>query len=397
VAAVNDNVFQGNTLTGNAVGLGIFGERNTVSGNNLSNSTSKALSINGSDFTIGPDNIITNAPIGIYSLASSPVTIFGNTISGNTSFGVQNADNGTVIDAPNNDWGDPSGPLDNDVAVGGLNDALGLSNPGGLGDAVTDFVDYWPYVGAVLDTEGPVASLAQADPNPVQVGGGMVVSSTIDDRTTGGSTIASAEYRVDDGPWMAMTATDGFFDAVTEPVEATLYAPTTPAVSMLCVRGTDAVSNLGAEECVPLVTYDPSGGFVSGGGWLWSPAGAYTPDPSAVGKAHFGFQAKYEKGAQKPDGNTHFLFKTADLEFSSESYDWLVVNQAGANAQFKGYGTINGMGDYRFILWAGDGDPDTFRIKIWEEVGGTETVIYDNGFDQPIEHGNVIVHKEKKN
>ncbi len=142
-----------------------------------------------------------------------------------------------------------------------------------------------------------------------------------------------------------------------------------------------------------LVVYDPSGGFVTGGGWIYSELGAYKPDPSLEGKANFGFVSKYKKGATTPTGNTEFQFKTGDLNFHSSSYDWLVVNQAGTNAQFKGSGTINGEGDYRFMLWAGD-DPDTFRIRIWEEdeISSVETDIYDNGFDQGIGSGSIVVH-----
>lgn len=59
--------------------------------------------------------------------------------------------------------------------------------------------------------------------------------------------------------------------------------------------------------------------------------------------------------------------------------DWLVVNQAGTNAKFKGTGTINGTGTYKFMIWAGDGTgeggADTFRIKIWYEDGDTEVVV----------------------
>ena len=36
---------------------------------------------------------------------------------------------------------------------------------------------------------------------------------------------------------------------------------------------------------------------------------------------------------------------------------------------------------------------DTFRIKIWwEDVEGTENVVYDNGFNQPIGAGNIKIH-----
>jgi hypothetical protein len=55
------------------------------------------------------------------------------------------------------------------------------------------------------------------------------------------------------------------------------------------------------------------------------------------------------------------------------------------------------------MLWAGDGSPDTFRIRIWSEDGdGVEYVVYDNGFEgstyengQPIDAGNIVVHKDK--
>lgn len=128
-----------------------------------------------------------------------------------------------------------------------------------------------------------------------------------------------------------------------------------------------------------VVVYDPEGGFVNGGGWIASPAGAYAPDPTLAGKASFGFVAKYERGASVPTGNTEFNFRVAGLEFHSTSYDWLVV--AGAKAQYKGVGTVNGAAGYRFMLTAWDGQQpggggaDRFRIKIWRDAGG---VIYDN-------------------
>jgi hypothetical protein len=47
------------------------------------------------------------------------------------------------------------------------------------------------------------------------------------------------------------------------------------------------------------------------------------------------------------------------------------------------------------MLWAGDHDAgDTFRIKIWDALTGT--VVYDNGVDQMIAGGSIIVHNGKK-
>jgi hypothetical protein len=146
-----------------------------------------------------------------------------------------------------------------------------------------------------------------------------------------------------------------------------------------------------------VVVYDPNGGFVTGGGWIGSPAGAYVGDQSLTGKATFGFVAKYQKGATVPNGNTEFQFRVADLNFHSTSYQWLLVNQAGKNAQFKGDGTINGASapnghDYKFMIWAGDGSPDTFRIKIWWEDTAGEHVVYDNGVLQAVAGGSIVVH-----
>lgn len=152
-----------------------------------------------------------------------------------------------------------------------------------------------------------------------------------------------------------------------------------------------------------IVIYDPDGGFVTGGGWIDSPAGAYIASPTLIGRANFGFVSKYKQGATTPTGETEFQFKVADLNFHSISYEWLVV--AGARAQYKGSGTINGAGDYGFMLTAidgqinGGGGTDKFRIKIWEKA--TENIVYDNqngAVDDTdpttvIAGGSIVIHK----
>jgi hypothetical protein len=151
-----------------------------------------------------------------------------------------------------------------------------------------------------------------------------------------------------------------------------------------------------------VVVYDPEGGFVTGGGWINSPPGAYEADPSLAGKATFGFNAKYQHGAHVPSGQAEFHFQIADLNFHSSSFEWLVV--AGARAQFKGVGTINGSGSYRFMITAIDGQRpggggfDRFRIRIWGESG----LIYDNQKGTPddgdlgdgtiLGSGSIVIH-----
>jgi hypothetical protein len=470
--------------------------------------------------------------------------------------------------------------------------------------------DLCPVGNCLSDIEGPITSAVLASPNPAAINSPVTVTANVDDTTTGGSNIASAEYSLDDGgPWNPMAASDGVFDEISENVTVSFNAAPEAGIYDLCVRGTDAAGNVGEKECILFVVYDPSGGFVTGGGWIDSPAGALAPalvwdqgfetdtsgwddsttswygfitqvpsgtygitsssgsyhavlegdassgpftrfdgyrstwpgtwtaevdvylDPAwasgtgfdysvasssssgshlrdfifhvtkdtstgklfvagsnntnfapredlenlnnyevnsagwytfqhvfrdqggalavdlnlldvngsvlftetrfnaadliptvvggnrygwftfinvaggiavdehqlfmpsnLTGKATFGFVSKYKKGATVPEGNTEFQFKAGGLNFSSTSYQWLVVNQGGTNAQFKGYATINGAGNYGFMLWAGDGSPDTFRIKIWD--AGTEAVVYDNGTDQPIGGGSIVVHKK---
>jgi hypothetical protein len=144
-----------------------------------------------------------------------------------------------------------------------------------------------------------------------------------------------------------------------------------------------------------IVVYDPSAGFVTGGGWIQSDAGFYKPDETLSGKATFGFVSRYKKGANIPEGNTEFQFHAGGMNFHSSTYQWLVVNQAGTNAQFKGTGTINGGGSYTFMLWATDGGNtgDKFRIQITDNsilVG--DPTVYDNGVDQVINSGSIVIH-----
>ena len=121
---------------------------------------------------------------------------------------------------------------------------------------------------------------------------------------------------------------------------------------------------------------DPVSGFVTGGGWIVSPEGAYPSNPSATGIASFGFFSKYKKGQSVPSGQTQFTFMTGGFEFLSRSYQWLVITGSDC-AKFKGIGQISEGGlfndiDHSFMLTACDGGKpdvdDTFRVKIWSTV-----------------------------
>jgi DNA-binding beta-propeller fold protein YncE len=252
-----------------------------------------------------------------------------------------------------------------------------------------------------LDDEAPLCGEVIAAPNPVQLNTPIVVTTTIDDTTAGNSVISGANCLVD-GVSDTMSVSDDDFDEPVEDVTFTINGYPTAGVHNISVTAIDAAGNPAVAEEILLAVYDPSAGFVTGGGWIISPAGAYYPDPTMTGKATFGFVSKYQKGANIPTGQTEFQFKTGNLNFKSTSYDWLVV--AGAKAQYKGVGTINGVGEYGFMLTAIDGaikggdGTDLFRIKIWDR--GTDAIVYDNQMGASdtsdpttvISGGSIVIH-----
>jgi hypothetical protein len=241
------------------------------------------------------------------------------------------------------------------------------------------------------DDEGPITSDVVATPNLVRVGDPITVMAAVDDSTTGGSSVGSAEYTLDDGAtWAPVSASDGVFDEVEEEVTVDLTAPSGPGAYDLCVRGSDVIPNVGDPACVTIIVVDPSGGFVTGGGWIASPEGAYTADPGLVGRVHVGFVSKYGEGASVPRGSVELRFRAADLNFHSSVQEWLIVDVAGGTARFTGTGTVNGLGTYGFTIWVTDGRPDAIRIRILEAVTGT--IVYDNGIEQAVGGGSLVVH-----
>jgi len=290
------------------------------------------------------------------------------------------------------EWGDGSSLLDagaspshtyagnGDYAV-----CLTVTDPGGLSDTACTTAK----ITNVPPTCEPITGLPIA---PVQVGTLVSASAVFSDHGT--LDTHTAEWDWNDGSTSSGTVTESDGSG-TVGTDSHTYA--NAGIHALGLTVTDSDGDICQQTFEYVVVYDPEGGFVTGGGWIDSPEGACELDLSLTGKANFGFVAKYKNGASTPDGSTEFQFKAGDLNFRSSSYDWLVVNQNDSNAQFKGAGTINGMGDFRFMLWAGDHDSgDTFRIKIWEQVGGVEDVVYDNGFEEAISGGSIVVHTGKK-
>ena len=364
----HDNSFTDNTITG-AHFAGVFiylgAQDNTFTGNTITGTVTET--IYGLYTSQGePYEETQGDGVFLWGLSGLEAGI-GNVFHYNCIFG--NADDGmenqitTTVDAECNWWGSYDGPSGEGT---------------GTGDEVSTNVDFDPWI-AISDLSGPI--------DPVQIGESVSVdySYTCD--------MLSATLDWGDGDSDTLIGNIG---TVTHPYSYAGVYTVTLTIENSCVSY--------SRDFQYVVVYDPTDGFVTGVGWIESPAGASVEYPLAVGKARFGFVSKYKKEQTTPTGNTKFQFKAGDLNFHSDNYDWLVIT--GAKAMYKGTGTINGMGEYKFMLSAIDADinendsfgVDRFRIKIWDD-----TVIYDNQMDDAddadltteIGGGQIVIHKAK--
>ncbi|MBI5946067.1 MAG: ExeM/NucH family extracellular endonuclease [Chloroflexi bacterium] len=175
----------------------------------------------------------------------------------------------------------------------------------------------------------------------------------------------------------------------------------TPGVYPINVTVDDGYGNSDQAAYEYVVVYDPNGGFVTGGGWINSPVGAYAADPSVFGKGKFGFVAKYHKNGTLTS-ETEFELEAGTFHFHSANAQWLSLS--GANAQFQGTGTVEGSThQYGFSVTVIDGQTsgvDKFRLRIWDMDNGN-AVVYDNQMGAPanaspttpLGKGSIVIHK----
>lgn len=248
----------------------------------------------------------------------------------------------------------------------------------------------------VADSAGPATTSLTLAPSPAAVNTPVGLTATIDDTATGGSPVASASAAVT-GPGMPGTPLplSGAFG--TSPVvnaSATLAGFAEAGLFNVCVHGVDSYANAGAESCTILPVYDPSGGFVTGGGAVDSPAGADLTNPAQTGPAQFAFVSKYHKNSVTPSGNLEFQFKAGSLQFKSTAMDWLVVT-GEPRAIFRGEGLLNSTTACKFEVdaWdgSGPGGGDAFGIKIFSCAGGGDRYRIEAA---PITRGSIIIHRQ---
>jgi len=348
----------GCTLTGNSAGYG-GGIYSWESGPQVTNCI---LWSNGTDEISGPASVsysdVQHGWPGEGNIDADPLFIGGRDLHLQPGSPCIDAGNSTAVTEPHD--------LDGNARVQGA------------------AVDMGAYEVAPANTPPEILAIS-VPPDSVQINTMVNVGASFSD-------IDASDTHIAEWEWGDSTSSTGLVDQASDTVSGS-HTYTSAGVYAIILTVTDASDASDEDVYEFVVVYDPTGGFVSGAGSIDSPVGAYVPDPTLTGKANFGFVSRYLKGSAVPTGHTQFRFNAGHLNFHSSRYDWLVVTGSDY-ARFKGSGTINGSGGFKFMLWAGDGNPDTFRIRIWEEdeATGVETDIYDNGFDQAIGAGSIMIH-----
>jgi hypothetical protein len=249
----------------------------------------------------------------------------------------------------------------------------------------------------VLGNTPPIVTSTSGPSGPIALGGSASVTADFTDANTTETHTCSIAWGDSTSSAGAVSESNGSGTCTgSHQYTATGVYEVTFTITNSC-----NVSGTGVFDFV--VIYDANGGFVTGGGWINSPAGAYAADPSLTGRATFGFVSKYVHGSTVPTGNTEFDFHAASFNFKSTSYDWLVIS--GAKARYHGTGQVNGTGSFGFELTAWDGEVsggggvDRFRIKVWNQNQGN-AVVYDNQMNAPdgsvpttaLGGGSIVIH-----
>lgn len=154
-------LISGNTLSGNKKGVSFWGNTTfvTIEHNAISDSVANGIEIKGQDITITGNRIQNSGVDGIQiakdALTTERVTASGNCITGNIRFGLNVISTLTKpvtmsVDALNNWWDSATGPFH------------AVLNPTGTGDAVSDLVNFIPWLTGIAYTGE--TSFADFDP-----------------------------------------------------------------------------------------------------------------------------------------------------------------------------------------------------------------------------------------
>jgi PKD repeat protein len=173
------------------------------------------------------------------------------------------------------------------------------------------------YVYELMPPNSPPTITSITGPiDPIPVGTTFNMQGTFTDPDSGDTHTATWD-------WGDNTETPG---VVTGGSVTGQYAYSTPGVYAITLTVEDAAGESDTATYQQyVVVYDPTGAFITGGGWINSPPGAIPEQPEIIGKASFGFISKYHHGAITPGGNTQFKFKYNSTQ--QATIGWLLQEQ----------------------------------------------------------------------
>lgn len=171
----------------------------------------------------------------------------------------------------------------------------------------------------------------------------------------------------------AVTETNGSGDAFGS------HSYATPGFYVITATVTDDDGASDTAVLGEVFVFDPNT-FVTGGGWVTSPTGAWADQPSHTGKATFGFVVRYDKTGTVRGSLEVQLHKGLNLH--ATAFEYLLINDGVAI--FEGTGKVNGESGYSFEVVATDqriagGSQDLF----WLTIEGPGGLVYDGSFYPP--------------
>ena len=154
-------------------------------------------------------------------------------------------------------------------------------------------------------------------------------------------------------------------------------------------------------EDVIITVYEPTGDFVTGGGWIYDSDG---------NRGNFGFNVKYKKNGL-PKGQFVYIYRTGDYKFRIKATAWLGMAIIENNAFFEAKCVVEqydaetdeliwSEGNYlvRVDVWDNadrDDLEDVFKIRVYNKQG---LVYYESGFDPVgnLQGGSIVIHTDKE-
>jgi PKD repeat protein len=146
----------------------------------------------------------------------------------------------------------------------------------------------------------------------------------------------------------------------------------------------------------PMIVYNPTGQFTTGGGWIWDPTGSH---------GNFGFNVKYNKKG-KVQGNSIYVYRLDGFDYIVKSNAWIGLAISDNTSSFQGKAVLQifdpvtgelqpeSSGNFQFTVEAMDnelnGNPDYYKITVLDKEG----LEYHNATGS-LEGGNIVIHDKK--